>query len=49
MKKELLKKVKELVDIGLRYNVDYTYILQDIKKLLEGKDIKIDVEHYLDY
>lgn len=48
MKKEHLDKIKELVEIGLKYNVDFTYILQDIKKLLNGQDITINIEHYLD-
>lgn len=43
-----IEKIKELVNIGLKYNVEYVYILEDIKKLLNGIDIKINVENYLD-
>ena len=49
MEKINIEKIKELVEIGLRYSVDYTYVLQDIKKLLDGKDVNININHYLDY
>ena len=49
MNKETIEKIKKLVEIGLNYNVDYIYILEDIKKLLSGIDIKINLENYLDY
>ena len=49
MKKEYLDKIKKLVEIGLRYSVDYIYILEDIEKLLNGQDVKIKIENYLDY
>lgn len=44
-----IEKIRELVDIGLRYSVDYIYVLQDIKKLLDGKDVNININNYLDY
>lgn len=43
-----IEKIKELVNIGLKYNVEYVYILEDISKLLKGIDIKINIENYLD-
>jgi len=43
-----IEKIKELVNIGLKYNVEYVYILEDIDKLLKGIDIKINIENYLD-
>ena len=52
MTKEQEKSIKKLTDIGLQYNVDYIYILQDIKRILEGGQLKeenIFVENYLDY
>lgn len=52
MNKEQEKSIKKLVDIGLTYNVDYTYILQDIKAILDGKDIieeSINRGDYLDF
>lgn len=45
------KMIKKLVNIGLHYNVDYIYVLEDIENVLEGKitDIdKIKLENYLD-
>jgi hypothetical protein len=46
--KEKLDKIKQLVEIGLGYNVDYIYVLEDIDTILNGKDIKINIENYLD-
>lgn len=42
------EQIKLLVNIGLNYNVDYIYILEDIKKILEGKIVNIQLENYLD-
>lgn len=52
MNKEQEKSIKKLVDIGLQYSVDYRYILQDIKSILDGGQLKSEnilVENYLDY
>lgn len=49
MNKKQIEDIKKLVNIGLNYNVDYIYILEDIEKVLNNKDIKIDVKNYLDY
>ena len=48
------KAIKKLVDIGLNYNVDYIYILQDIESILSLKKEDIDLkgisaENYIDY
>lgn len=43
-----LELINELIEIGLQYNVDYIYILQDIQKLIKGQKITIQVENYLD-
>lgn len=51
MTKEQEKSIKKLVDIGLGYNVDYIYILQDIKRILDGCNLPsecIFAENYLD-
>lgn len=36
-----LKAIKKLVDIGLNYDVDRIYILEEIERILNGKEVKI--------
>lgn len=34
-----IKSLKKLVEIGLNYDVDQTYILEDIERILNGEHI----------
>ena len=43
-----LDKIKALIEFALENNVDYIYVLEDIQKLINGQDIKINYENYLD-
>ena len=47
MKEEVKTKIEKLVNMGLQYDVDYTYILEDIKKLLDGEEVYINIQNYL--
>ena len=52
MTREQEESIKKLVNIGLTYSVDYIYLLQDIKSILDGKQInpdKINKDDYLDF
>lgn len=45
-----IRCLKKLVEIGLKYNVDQTYVLEDIEKILNGGHIdynKIKPENYM--
>lgn len=45
-----IKCLKKLVEIGLTYDVDHIYVLEDIKKILNGGHIdydKINPENYM--
>lgn len=45
------KVIKKLVDIGLNYAVDRIYVLEDIERVLNGKNYKlsdIKPENYYD-
>lgn len=46
--KKKLELISKLVNIGLNYNVeDYVYILQDIEKILNNIEIKVDTKNYI--
>ena len=46
--KKKLELISKLVNIGLNYNVeDYVYILQDIEKILNNVEIKVDTKNYI--
>lgn len=46
--KKKLELISKLVNIGLNYNVeDYVYILQDIEKILNNIEIKVDTKKYI--
>ena len=46
--KKKLELISKLVNIGLNYNVeDYVYILQDIEKILNNVEIKVDKKNYI--
>ena len=47
--KKKLKLISELVEIGLKYNVDYRYVLEDIEKVLDNVEVNVKVENYIDY
>lgn len=40
------EKMKELIEYALSHDVDYIYVLEDLLKLLNGDNIKIDYESY---
>lgn len=45
-----IKCLKKLVKIGLEYDVDQTYVLEDIERILNGEHIdynKIEPENYM--
>ena len=46
--KKKLELISKLVNIGLNYNIeDYVYILQDIEKILNNVEIKVDTKNYI--
>lgn len=46
--KEKLEILKKLIRVALEYDVDRTYILQDMEEILNGKDYKFDLEWILE-
>ena len=42
MDKNLKEVIGKMVDIGLEYNIDYVYLLEDIKEALEGKEYSLN-------
>jgi hypothetical protein len=48
MSKKEKDLINELVDFALNYNVDYIYVLEEIKNILNGKVRKINLNDYLD-
>ena len=44
-KDELIK----LIDFALSNDVDYIYVLEDIKAALEGKRVNLDPENYEEF
>lgn len=46
--KEKLEILKKLIRVALEYDVDKTYILQDMEEILNGKDYKFDLEWILE-
>ena len=47
--KEIIKVALDMVEFGLEYNVDYINLLEAIKKVLEGNQVKFKKEDYLDF
>ena len=43
------KTLRKLVEIGLEYSVDQTYILEEIESVLNGKKIDPEDIHPEDY
>ena len=46
------EKMRQIIKFALTHNVDYIYVLEDLLKILNGKEIKITkelLESYLDY
>jgi hypothetical protein len=44
------RAIKKLVEIGLKYDVDKIYILEEIERILNGKEVKvkdIKIEDYM--
>ena len=41
--------LEDFVNCALTYSVDYTYILETIEKVLNGKQDSWIPEHYIDY
>lgn len=46
------EKMRQIIEFALIHNVDYIYVLEDLLKILNGKEIKITkelLESYLNY
>lgn len=44
------RAIKKLVEIGLKYDVDKIYVLEEIERILNGKEVKvkdIKIEDYM--